>query len=156
MTVSRNAPCPCGSGRRAKSCCAPILDGAPAPTPEALMRSRYTAYATRDAAHLMATTAPGSPHRGADPRAWREDLLRYCDAVRFLGLTVFGATEDGDRGEVRFFARISVDGADASFGEHSRFARVGGRWAYLDGTRIDADGRPIVEGVSGPGGVPGA
>ncbi|MFN7145721.1 MAG: SEC-C metal-binding domain-containing protein, partial [Myxococcota bacterium] len=39
---SANAPCPCGSGRKAKGCCLPILEGAAAPTPEALMRSRYT------------------------------------------------------------------------------------------------------------------
>lgn len=43
-TFSVVAPCPCGSGRRDAHCCLPILRGEPAPTAEALMRSRYTAY----------------------------------------------------------------------------------------------------------------
>ncbi|HRZ89595.1 MAG TPA: SEC-C metal-binding domain-containing protein, partial [Spirochaetia bacterium] len=37
--------CPCGSGREYSACCGPVIAGAvPAPTAEALMRSRYTAY----------------------------------------------------------------------------------------------------------------
>ena len=43
------APCPCGSGRAFDECCGPFLSGAAAaPTPEALMRSRYAAYALGD------------------------------------------------------------------------------------------------------------
>ena len=30
--------CPCGSGLSFETCCEPLLDGAPAPTAEALMR----------------------------------------------------------------------------------------------------------------------
>lgn len=136
--LSRNAPCPCGSGRKAKGCCAPILEGRPAPTAEALMRSRYTAYATGAVGHVMATTAPESPHRGADPAAWREELAAYCAAVSFDGLEVRGATEDGDRGTVTFFARLSAGGRDLSFGERSRFVRRADRWWYVDGERLPA------------------
>lgn len=134
---SANTPCPCGSGRKAKGCCLPILEGAPAPSPEALMRSRYTAYAVGDVTHVMRTTHPTSPHRVADARAWAEDLRRYCAAVRFEGLTVRSSSEDGDTGRVTFFAQLTHDGRDASFGEASRFARVDGRWLYLDGERIE-------------------
>lgn len=133
MSLSRNAPCPCGSGRRAKSCCGPVLDGEPAATPEALMRSRYTAYATGDVGHVMRTTHPASPHREPDTRAWAADLRRYCDAVTFVGLTVLGATEDGDRGTVRFTARWRSGTREGAIEEHSRFERVDGRWLYLDG-----------------------
>src|SRR5690606_20015957 len=44
-------PCPCGSGERDVRCCLPILRGEPAPTAEALMRSRYTAYVRHDERH---------------------------------------------------------------------------------------------------------
>ena len=37
--------CPCGSGLAYEACCGPIIAGAPAATAEALMRSRYSAYA---------------------------------------------------------------------------------------------------------------
>ena len=42
-------PCPCGSGTAYGACCGPLHDGAPAATAEALMRSRYTAFAVGDA-----------------------------------------------------------------------------------------------------------
>lgn len=135
--LSANAPCPCGSGRKAKGCCLPVLEGAPAPTPEALMRSRYVAYAVGDVGHVMRTTHPEGPHWEPDARAWAEELRRYCAAVRFEGLTVRSATTDGDTGAVTFFARLTANGRDLSFGEASRFARVDGKWLYLDGTRLE-------------------
>jgi SEC-C motif-containing protein len=135
--LSKNAPCPCGSGRKAKGCCEPVLQGTPAPTPEALMRSRYTAYATGSVGHLVRTTAPSSPHWQPDVRTWSEELERYCAQVSFEGLDVRSASQDGDRGEVSFFARLRVGEQDASFGEHSRFVRDSeGRWLYVDGDRI--------------------
>ena len=40
--------CPCGTGETYDECCGRYLaDGRRAPTAEALMRSRYTAFATR-------------------------------------------------------------------------------------------------------------
>jgi len=138
--LPRNTPCPCGSGRKAKGCCALVLDGRPAATPEALMRSRYTAYATGAVSHLMATTAPESPHRGADPTRWRVELLEYCAAVTFEGLEVLEATEDGDRGTVTFDARLRAGDQDLSFAERSRFVRRNGVWSYVDGDRLAARG----------------
>jgi SEC-C motif-containing protein len=110
-----------------------VLQGVPAPTAEALMRSRYTAYATGAVGHLMRTTAPSSPHWQPDARAWHEELERYCAHVSFEGLEVRSAGED----EVTFFARLRVGEQDASFGERSRFVRDSeGRWLYLDGERL--------------------
>lgn len=133
---ARNAPCPCHSGRKAKACCEPILAGAPAPGPEALMRSRYAAYACRHLAHLVRTTAPDSPHRIADPERWRAELLAFCEATSFDGLEIRSSSEEGDRGEVTFFATLSRDGRDVSFGERSRFVRHEGRWTYVDGDPV--------------------
>ena len=138
MGPSRNVPCPCGSGRKAKACCGPVLDGRPAPTAESLMRSRYTAYASGAVAHVMATTAPESPHRGADPAAWRDELRAYCAAVTFEGLEVREAREEGDRATVTFSARLRAGDRDLSFGERSRFVRRDGRWWYVDGDRLPA------------------
>lgn len=131
--LSRNAPCPCGSGRKGKGCCGPVLDGRAAATPEALMRSRYVAYATGDVGHLVRTTHPSSPHFREDAGAWSAELRAYCAAVRFLGLTVHEASEDGDTGRVRFTAVYEHDGRDGVIEEDSRFVREGGRWRYVDG-----------------------
>lgn len=131
-----NAPCPCGSARKAKSCCLPVLEGAPAATPEALMRSRYTAYACGAVAHLIRTTDPAGPHHQGDARGWAEDLRRYCAQVRFTGLCVLDSSTDGDRGHVSFRATFEHAGQTHALAEHSRFRRLDGRWVYTDGAPL--------------------
>ena len=66
MRLSRNQPCPCHSGRKAKSCCGPWLQGGAAPSPVALMRSRYAAYALGMTRYIMETTDPDGPLHEAD------------------------------------------------------------------------------------------
>ena len=51
--------CPCGSGKKYSECCEPIIKGTIlAPTPEALMRSRYTAYAKHEVRWLKDSLEP--------------------------------------------------------------------------------------------------
>ena len=126
----RNHACPCGTERKYKRCCLPLHNGKHADTPEALMRSRYSAYALGLAEYVMATTHPDGPHFEADPGYWRDDLLAYCRAVQFQGLEVMSHAQHGDVGSVRFKAELSRDGEDVSFVEHSRFQRVDGHWLY--------------------------
>ncbi|MEL6269373.1 MAG: YchJ family metal-binding protein, partial [Chloroflexota bacterium] len=59
-SIPPNAPCPCDSGKKYKKCCRVYHMGVPAPTPEKLMRSRYTAYAAGNMTYIMATTHPES------------------------------------------------------------------------------------------------
>ena len=56
--MSQPSTCPCG-GPSLATCCGPYLAGeAIAPTAEALMRSRYTAYTQRNEPYLRATWHP--------------------------------------------------------------------------------------------------
>nr|WP_256128033.1 YchJ family metal-binding protein [Arthrobacter sp. SDTb3-6] len=121
--------CPCNSGDTLEACCGRFLD-APAgtrfaPTAGALMRSRYTAFATGNAAYLLRTwhpdTRPGSV--GLDPgQQWyRLDIL---DTVR-------GGPLDHD-GIVAFRAHFRAGGARDSLLETSRFVRIGRQWLYVD------------------------
>jgi len=98
------------------------------------MRSRYTAYAIGHTAHLMRTTHPDSPHRRSDRVAWRDELVRYCEAARFTGLEVVDAPPP-HRGEgyVEFRATFELGGQPRLQAERSRFLRHEGRWAYVDG-----------------------
>lgn len=60
-----NKVCPCGSNKPFDYCCRPIVEGQKAaPTAEALMRSRYTAFALGAIDYLIDTTAPEK--RGPD------------------------------------------------------------------------------------------
>lgn len=138
--LSLNAPCLCGSGKKGKGCCGPTLDRGAA-TAEALMRSRFTAYCLGNARHLQATTAPESPHWQSDAAAWRLDIEDWCSRAHLTALTVIDAHEDGDSGEVTFWATLDFDGVDGSFGEKSRFIRRDGRWLYVDGPPIERPAR---------------
>ena len=54
-----NDLCPCGSGKAYCDCCEPIIKKTTlAPSPEALMRSRYTAYAKHEIAWLKDSLEP--------------------------------------------------------------------------------------------------
>ncbi|MDX1995658.1 MAG: YchJ family metal-binding protein [bacterium] len=124
--------CPCFSGRTYKQCCRPYHEGKPAPSPEALMRSRYSAYALGKTEYIIATTHPDSPHYGKDMAAWRADIDAFSQNTRFVGLEILAA----DNTTVTFHARLMAGKDDVSFREHSVFARDGGRWKYLKGMQF--------------------
>ena len=100
--------------------------GEHAPTPEALMRSRYSAYALGLIDYLLATwhvsTAPGELELA--PTKWLELEVRDAQMV-------------GDAGLVEFVARYRVDGRGQCLHEISRFVRQDGRWFYIDGQMPD-------------------
>ena len=129
-----NEPCPCHSGQKYKRCCGPFHGGAPAPTPEALMRSRYAAYALGLTDYVLETTDPQGPQARPDRRAWAADVDDFARRTRFLGLEVLGSGAEGDAGWVRFRAVLTREGRDASFTERSTFSRRDGRWRYVSGS----------------------
>ena len=129
----RRTPCTCGSELTYADCCgrwhAGMAQGEHAPTPEALMRSRYSAYARHLPEYLLATwhgsTSPG-------------DLELF--PVKWLGLEVRHAEMRGDAGVVEFVARCRDSAGRAQrMHELSRFVREHGRWYYIDG-QAPADG----------------
>jgi len=131
MRGMRPTPCPCGSGLLLGACCGPRHDGSrPAETAEALMRSRYSAFALGLGEYLVATQAPESGGESA------EALSAWARQVEWQGLTVL-RTERGQhadaRGTVEFEARYRDAGRAVVLRELSRFDRQGGRWRYLGG-----------------------
>lgn len=116
--------CPCGLGDDYDSCCGRLHAGAPAPTAESLMRSRYSAFAVGDAGYLLRTW-----HPSARPRT-----LRLDPALKWTRLAVL-ETHDGGlfdaTGTVRFRAMYVQEGQRGVLAETSRFVRQDGRWAYL-------------------------
>jgi len=129
-SLSARAPCPCDSDQPYADCCGPwhsgLTLGAHAPTPEALMRSRYSAYVLGLIDYLLATwhasTSPG-------------DL--ELSPVKWLGLEVRHAQSTGDAGVVEFVARCRTSAGAERLHETSRFVRTDGRWYYIDG-QMDA------------------
>ena len=123
--------CPCGSGVPESGCCGPILDGVPAPTALALMRSRYTAY-VRGAIDYLIATRDGSTRSSVD----RAAVTRWSRDTTWQGLEIVETERGGeadDEGIVEFIARGSTRGTPFAQRERSRFRRVDGAWFYVDG-----------------------
>lgn len=120
--------CPCGSGRRYDDCCARLHRGTvEARSAEELMRSRYSAFARRDAAYLLRTWHP-------DNRPARID---FPPDQRWTGLVVHATHGGGmldEEGTVEFTAGHTVRGTMRQLHEVSRFTRLDGRWVYVGGT----------------------
>jgi SEC-C motif domain protein len=146
-TRPASSACPCG-GVSFDTCCGPFLSGAALPpTAEALMRSRYTAYALKDEPYLLSTWHPST--RPAEP------IIDEKEPIRWLGLEIKSALrlrqrkvnlpDHPDSDTVEFVARFKIGGRAHRLHEVSRFLRepdpAGGapRWFYLDGSFPDKE-----------------
>jgi SEC-C motif-containing protein len=127
-TVTATHPCPCGSGDPYGRCCARYHSGPEhfrAPSPESLMRSRYTAYVLGLADYLLATWHPSTRPTALDA---------FDPSLKWLGLEIRAcARTDADHGTVAFVARSKRAGRAHRLHETSRFVRENGRWLYVDG-----------------------
>ena len=105
--------------------------GEHAPTAEALMRSRYSAYALAQVGgtdlpplleYLMKTWHPSTAPRDFDlgPMSW-------------TGLEVMHSAASGEAATVEFTAFHKVNGRAGRLHEISRFVRQGDAWLYVGG-----------------------
>lgn len=120
--------CPCGTAAPYSNCCGRFYTGPQhlmAPTAEALMRSRYSAYTLQLDDYLLATWHPST--RPTPP-------LHHEPGLRWLGLQVLSHERTAaDHAQVEFVARSKLTSRAHRLHEHSRFVRERGHWLYLDG-----------------------
>lgn len=119
--------CPCRKASESTSyeaCCGRYHNGGAVPaTAEALMRSRYSAFALKNEIYLL-----GTWHERTRPVK-----LEFEQAREWYMLKVVSAREDGDTATVEFIARSRMFGRTHPLHEVSRFVRENGRWFYVDG-----------------------
>ena len=131
--------CPCGSDCDFDECCGPIIGGMAAPNPEALMRSRFTAFVHGDLDHIENTHA--EEVRANFNRSAAEST---AESVEWISLDISHTSEGGeddDTGTVEFTARFKQDGELLVHHEKSNFRRQEGRWVYVDG-KMNPKGEP--------------
>lgn len=118
--------CYCGNSLSFQDCCEPYIKGIKkAPTCEALMRSRYSAYATTAADYLVATT-----HLSTRKLHKKADILTWSKNNKWLKLEVLTSTETS----VTFKAYFLDENLKAQVHyEHSTFKFENGNWFYVDG-----------------------
>jgi SEC-C motif domain protein len=133
--------CPCGSGLTYADCCEPIIKGTrPAETAEALMRSRYSAYAKVETGYIFETTHP--KHReGYDADGTKE----WAESAEWQGLEIVSTKNGGPddvTGEVEFIARFTENGEPKVHHERALFRKEKSGWLFTDGKA--AGHQPVV------------
>lgn len=118
--------CPCGLNRPFDECCAPIIEGVPASTAEALMRSRYSAFVKRKLDHVERTHAPEV--RDDFNRAEAE---RLAEESELKGLKICSVKETGDTAAIEFSMKIRQDKKEVIKTALSHFRCDRGKWFFV-------------------------
>jgi len=134
--------CHCGSGCAYSECCEPYISGkAKAPTAEALMRSRYSAYAEHAIDYIISTCVRKGGKEDADYKSTRE----WSEKSAWLGLKITSVEKGGPEdteGTVEFEASYERDGLRDVHQEKARFRRESGadggpaEWLYDEGVVV--------------------
>ncbi|MBO3747757.1 hypothetical protein J5X84_16890 [Streptosporangiaceae bacterium NEAU-GS5] len=123
--MPRRDLCPCGLPASYAECCGRLHRGdAVAPTAEALMRSRFSAFSVGDEAYLLRTWHPDT----------RPRQVTTGGTTRWTRLEILGSTAGSPvhtQGTVRFRAHYLERGRAGVMEENSRFVRHQGAWVYL-------------------------
>ncbi len=122
--------CPCGTNLTFKKCCQPFINGTQKPnTAEQLMRSRFSAYATKHSAYIAQTYAKQeqSAHLESEINEWAKQTC-------WVKLTIVDTDyQDSSEHFVEFKAEYIHDNALCVLHERSRFIQESGDWRYIDG-----------------------
>lgn len=120
--------CPCGSNLPYHSCCELLHKGQEAISPDALMRSRYSAFVLHDIEYLLQSWHPST----------RPEALQLDEGSQWLKLSVLGSEQQESKGRVHFKAYVKDGNELFMLEEDSSFVFENGHWLYVDGqTQFD-------------------
>lgn len=118
--------CPCCSGKTYLSCCQLAhLEHSKVSSAEALMRSRYSAFALRNAEYLMITT-----HSSQQKNHSKEDYLTWATQNEWLKLEIVKAHDNIVEFKAWYHNQEKVL---CLHHERSSFVKENGAWYYVDG-----------------------
>jgi SEC-C motif-containing protein len=123
MKIKADAACPCGRGLSYGECCGPAHHGEAPATAEALMRSRYSAFALDDGDYVLSSWHPSTRPAAVEPDS----------GLKWVGLDIIETSGGGlfdAEGMVEFRAHYRDHGKRGDMVERSRFVRHDGQWAY--------------------------
>ncbi|WP_346984125.1 YchJ family protein [Chryseobacterium sp. POE27] len=123
--------CPCCSGKTYEECCKPYHAGEKyAPTAEALMRSRFSAFAIPNGEYLMETTFPSKRkyHNKKDLQEWGE--INTWTKLEIVSKPAVN--------KVEFKAFYTDENGDPQIHhELSTFKMIQNRWFYATGEFLE-------------------
>lgn len=119
--------CPCCSGAKYINCCKPLHAGEKyAETAEALMRSRFSAFAIPNGDYLMRTTLPAKRKYHS-----KEELQEWGEINQWIKLEIVN-TPAINKVEFKAFY-IDEHGTEQIHHELSVFQKMSDRWFYVSG-----------------------
>ncbi|MDO5753117.1 MAG: YchJ family metal-binding protein [Arthrobacter sp.] len=130
--------CPCQSGESYENCCAKFIRSLGTdqqlypPTAEALMRSRFSAFAVGDASYLLHTWHPSTR-----PASLQLDADQQWYLLEILGTSAGGLFDS--QGVVSFRAHYRSAAnrkLKDSLTETSSFVREGRQWLYVEALEL--------------------
>lgn len=127
------AKCACTSGLSYAECCQRYHQGEKAPTPESLMRSRFTAFTLKLTDYLQA-----SWHASTQPLD-----LDLSNSPDWVSLRILDSGEKGANGFVHFQAIYRLAMGWGYLQEVSEFVKEGERWYYLNGKLKEGILKPL-------------
>lgn len=124
--LMENKKCFCDTGLLFENCCELYLSGnQKAPSALALMRSRYSAYATHNVDYLMETT-----HVSERKYYSKAEILRWAVSNEWQKLEILSFTENTVEFKAYF---LDSDNKPQVHYEFSTFKFENGAWYYVDG-----------------------
>lgn len=127
--------CPCGLEKIFENCCYQLITGiSKANSPEQLMRSRYTAYATNNAKYIHHTYSQKNQKEHSI-----DDIEQWAQQTRWLKLVIhkvssFNEKQNSDElAQVEFSAFYLYQGKINHMRECSNFIFEADEWRYHDG-----------------------
>ena len=140
--------CPCRSLDQEKlnleNCCGPYLSKKKAaPTSEALMRSRYSAYVVKNIDYIDETQV-----NSATEVFNKEEALKWADSAEWTGLEIKGTQKgqpEDTTGVVEFIAHYKdkASGTELKHHETASFQKKGGAWKFMEGKIHGAPGQTV-------------
>lgn len=122
--------CPCGLQDYADCCGLYHIGMHNPPTPEVLMRSRYSAYALANMEYIKRTMF-GKPLAGFDEL----QAKMWAESIEWLKLKIIHSEiASAGRGFVEFIAYFIENNKRQSLHELSEFQLIEGQWYYVNGT----------------------
>jgi SEC-C motif-containing protein len=144
VKTGRNDPCPCGSTRKYKKCCASGEDGGTAIpdklTPAELVRERGAAFCRGDFSFIYDSYHSDSPFRRTFPN--RAEYLRYgastlCDDFRIRECRILKERIAGKEAQVLFYLDTLYQGERSESFELSLFLLTDRGWRYHSSAKMD-------------------
>ncbi|MGB0359800.1 MAG: YchJ family protein [Endozoicomonas sp.] len=130
-SLAADSLCPCGSQETLKTCCSLYMENGNAPTAEALMRSRYTAYTMQNISYLIKTTHPEQQSTLKANHVYEQSKKILWQKLEVVNTSAGQSSDTTGTVEFKAWFKEGVSDAMNFHQERSSFIKIVNRWYYI-------------------------